>query len=263
MSIILITGNHPRHHYFVNELVETGLVTGWIREVREEFIPETPSGLNKNIKKLYDYHFLQRSIQENEFFGIPKDPDIDIYEVDKDSLNGEDCYNFLKTKDPNLVLSYGCHKLDNNFLNCANAVFWNSHGGLSPDYRGVITHFWPSYFLEPQMTGMTLHETTEKIDGGSLIFQSSCPMVQGDTLHMLACRTVANYCSELRERLLKLDLQQLPSGSSQKSTGKIFRSSDWRPDHLKVIYETYQDKIVDLTISNEIQGRIPKLISVI
>ena len=41
MTIILITGNHPRHHYFVNELVETGLVTGWIKELREEFIRNT------------------------------------------------------------------------------------------------------------------------------------------------------------------------------------------------------------------------------
>lgn len=31
----------------------------------------------------------------------------------------------------------------------------------------------------------------------------------------------------------------------------------------KIFDETYQDKIVDLTISNEIRGRIPKLISVI
>ena len=61
----------------------------------------------------------------------------------------------------------------------------------------------------------------------------------------------------------KLNFDELPSGMIQKSSGKIFRSSDWRPDHLKIIYEQYQDKIVDLTISKEISGRIPKLISVI
>ena len=263
MSIILITGNHPRHYYFVNELVKTGLIKGWIKEKREEFIPETPLGLDKNIKKLFDHHFSQRAFYENEFFGAPTQPEIDILEVDIASLNSNQTINFLLNKNPDLVLSYGCHKLDSNFISSTNAKFWNSHGGLSPDYRGVITHFWPSYFLEPQMTGMTLHETTDKIDGGSLIFQSSCSMVPGDTLHMLACRTVITYCQELREKIQKLNFDQLPSGMIQKSSGKIFRSSDWRPDHLKIIYEQYQDKIVDLTISKEISGRIPKLISVI
>ena len=32
MSIVLITGNHPRHQYFVNSLSTTGLIHGWIRE---------------------------------------------------------------------------------------------------------------------------------------------------------------------------------------------------------------------------------------
>ena len=142
MNIVLITGNHPRHHYFVNELAKTGLVSGWIKEIREEFIPETPIGLNKNIKKLYDHHFLQRSIHENEFFGKPKEPDIDIYEVDKDSLNGEGSYNFLKNKNPDLVLSYGCHKLDNDFLSCANAVFCNIFRNCSDFRRYIFSRFY-------------------------------------------------------------------------------------------------------------------------
>jgi hypothetical protein len=36
-----------------------------------------------------------------------------------------------------------------------NLARWNIHGGLSPWYRGAITHFWPSYMLEPQLTGMS------------------------------------------------------------------------------------------------------------
>ena len=111
-------------------------------------------------------------------------------EVDVDSLNSEDTIRFVNNYNPNLVISYGCHKLHQKFINNVTARFWNTHGGLSPEYRGVITHFWPSYFLEPQMTGMTLHETTDFLDGGELIFQTAAPMVQGDTLHRLAARNV-------------------------------------------------------------------------
>ena len=75
------------------------------------------------------------------------------------------------------------------------------------------------------------------------------------------CRSITG--EGIREKVQKLNFDELPSGMIQKSSGKIFRSLDWRPDHLKIIYEQYQDKIVDLTISKEISGRIPKLISVI
>ena len=113
------------------------------------------------------------------------------------------------------------------------------------------------------MTGMTLHETTDKIDGGALIFQSCAPLTRGDTLHMLACRTVQNYSYELRVKLKTLDLDNIPQGEIQKTSGRIFKGSDWWPEHLSLIYNLYEDKIVDLAISGEILGRIPNLISVI
>ncbi len=263
MSIVLITGDHPRHKFFVNEMLETGLISGWIAESREEFIPETPVNLNKKTKELFKYHFDQRAKWENEFFSSTDISSVSSLEVNKDSLNSNETIQFINSKAPKLVISYGCHKLESNLIENIPAKFWNSHGGLSPDYRGVTTHFWPSYFLEPQMTGMTLHETTDKIDGGALIFQSCAPLTSGDTLHMLACRTVQNYSYELRVKLTTLDLDNIPQGEIQKTSGRIFKGSDWRPEHLSLIYDLYEDKIVDLAISGEILGRIPNLISVI
>ena len=40
------------------------------------------------------------------------------------------------------------------------------------------------------MTGMTLHETTDFLDGGEIIFQTASSMVRVDTLHRLAARNV-------------------------------------------------------------------------
>lgn len=45
MSIVAITGDHPRHAYFVRCLAETGLLVAWIRERREAFVPSAPAGL--------------------------------------------------------------------------------------------------------------------------------------------------------------------------------------------------------------------------
>ena len=85
--------------------------------------------------------------------------------VEKNELNSAKTYDFIKEFNPEIVLSYGCSKLDQHLTSKLQSTFWNIHGGLSPHYRGVITHS-NKLLLEPQMTGMTLHETTNAIDRG-------------------------------------------------------------------------------------------------
>ena len=41
--------------------------------------------------------------------------------------------------------------------------------------------------------------------------------------------------------------------------GKLFLKSDWKPEMLRKIYESYNDKIVDLYLKKEISSPIPTL----
>ncbi len=53
-------------------------------------------------------------------------------------------------------------------------------------------------------------------------------------------------------------------GVEQKKNGKLFLEKDWRPEHLRLIYDTYEDKIVDLWFDGEIsRENNPELISVL
>lgn len=265
-NICLITGNHPRHKYFANKLISTGKVCSWIIEKREEFIPKPPSDLSEELKNLFNHHFSERDRIESEIFGSSKEiieTIVPICKVNVEELNTDKTIKFVKKHNPLLVLSYGCHTISSKFLQAVESRFWNTHGGLSPEYRGVTTHFWPSYFLEPQMTGMTLHETNDFLDAGEIIFQTAAPMVKGDTLHRLAARNVEIYCEELSSKIVNLDFSNLPRGNKQHSYGKVFTSKDWRPEHLRLIYEKYKDRIVDATLKNEIKGRNPDLITVL
>ena len=263
MSIILISGDHPRHKYFVKSLITTGLVVGLILEKRENFIPVAPKNISKKLSTLFDHHFLLRDKVESEFFQINQDINIPAIEVSKESLNSIETISFIKKMNPKLVLSYGCHKIDKSIINSFKCKFWNTHGGLSPWYRGTITHFWPSYFLEPQMTGVTLHETSDLIDGGNILFQTSPEMVKGDGIHQLASRSIRKYINILKEKLIGLDYNNLPNGRPQSSTGKVFKTSDWKPEHLEIIYDKYDDSIVDLYLSGGIKNKLPNLISVL
>jgi len=263
MSIVLITGDHPRHSHLVRLLAEAGFVSGWVREMRESFEPEPPANLTDDMKALFRLHFRRRAEAEEEFFGSSRMADVPTLGVSRADLNGTKVLKFLNDRAPKLVLSYGCHKLSSATRDACGAVFWNTHGGLSPEYRGVTTHFWPSYFLEPQMTGMTLHETTDALDGGGIIFQTSGSMVRGDGLHQLAARTVKDYAAQLSDQLAKVNFLDLPSGKTQTNSGRLFMSSDWRPEHLLNIYRHHEDRIVDQILDGKLAGRLPNLVSVI
>lgn len=262
MTIVAITGDHPRHAYFVRCLAETGLLAAWVRERRESFMLEAPAGLNSGTRRLFDLHFARREEAEDAIFGSPDVSGIRIYDTSLAGLNGPGVIELLREIRPKVVMSYGCHKLSSELRAAVPATFWNTHGGLSPEYRGAITHFWPSYMLEPQMTGMTLHQTTDFLDGGEVIFQSGAVLNRGDGVHMLAARTVSAYAKELKQVLPRaLESETLPVGRRQKSSGKLWVSSDWRPEHLHFIYDTWGDRIVDRVLDGDIDGKEPRLLS--
>ena len=262
--IALITGSHPRHLYLGEELIKTQKIKCWIIEERESFSPNPPAQLSTSLREIYNHHFSERCrIEKLVFKKTEKSSDILKIKVSRNQLNSYKTLKFLKENSIKLVISYGCHKIDNKFIDSLGIVFWNLHGGISPDYRGVITHFWPSYFLEPQMTGMTLHETTDLIDGGNIILQTSSPLVRGDTLHRLAARNVQHFIKIFKIKLSNLNLDKLPSGIPQLGSGKVFKSNDWRPEHLRLIYDVYSDAIVDAVIDGKIKGRVPVLKGVI
>lgn len=265
MRIMLITGNHLRHRFIVSTLCQYCEVVGWIAEVRDPMVPTPPAGLSEHLTQLFNHHFAMRDRAENEFFADGADIPARVPQlsVSLAELNGARVHDFLRQHPADVVISYGCHKLLPETMNILpHARFVNIHGGLSPYYRGVTTHFWPVYFLEPQMVGFTLHETTQNLDGGAILLQNSYQPVRGDTLHFIAARTTVAFAQLLAERLSQVQETQLPPGIKQRTTGRLFVSADWRPEHLRLIYDFYHDAIVDALLDGEIQGRTVPLIDV-
>ncbi|WP_179379877.1 formyltransferase family protein [Jannaschia marina] len=260
-KIVFISGDHPRHAQIAVTLAGAGCLAGWIRETREAFVPEPDGALPADLARLFRLHFERRAAAEERAFGHAPTRADGIgprLDVPLEDLNGPRVHRFLDDCRPELILSYGCHKLTPETLAHAPRA-WNTHGGLSPWYRGVITHFWPSYLLEPQMTGITLHETTEAIDGGGILLQTGVEMVAGDGLHDLAARAVDTYARALPGFLARCG-RDLPSGLRQRTTGRIWTSAQWRPEHLRPIYETWDDAIVDRVLDGTLTGRVPRLL---
>jgi hypothetical protein len=261
MNIVFMTGSHPRHAFVAEAVARSGLLRGLVIEEREDHMPEPPKGLAPATESLFRRHFADRAASEAKFFRSVNTPSgVNSLKVSLDDLNGPKTWAFLDQQKPDLVLSYGVHKLTPETLGHACGLRWNIHGGLSPWYRGVVTHFWPSYFLEPQMTGMTLHETTEAIDGGAIVHQTAADLVRGDGIHDLACRAVAGLALHLPELLQRAAIGHTSPPVVQKTSGRIWRSVDWRPEHLHPVYELYGNKIVDFALDGKFECHPPKLI---
>ena len=258
MKILLLTGSHPRHAMIARALFSTGALAGLIIEQRENHIPSTPTNIPDHTAKLFTHHFKLRADREKAFFSDPTLPDINTLRVSKDDINSPHTHQFIKKIMPDLLLSYGVHKLTNETLDCTSGETWNIHGGLSPWYKGVITHFWPSYMLEPQMTGMTVHDLTQQLDAGAIVHQAVAPMISKDGLHDVACRAVTEIASELPRLLEAFDKRGVKK-VKDKTNGKLWLAKDWRPAHLHKIYDHYNDGIVDAYLNGDFEGSPPKL----
>lgn len=264
MKILFLTGNHPRHLFMARALARTGHLAGLVLETREAHVPAPPVTLPQATRTLFERHFAGREAAESRFFVAPAGDDplagIEAHSIARTELNGPVTWAIIDRLQPDLLFSYGVHKLTPETLAHAPRLRWNIHGGLSPWYRGVTTHFWPSYFLQPRHTGVTLHETTEQIDGGDVVHQTAAPLVRGDGMHELACRAVTAFADELPEVVARVGQGTLRPPVHPTTSGRIWRSSDWEPAHLHLVYELYQNRIVDRCLDGEFGQAEPKLV---
>ena len=246
--ITLIIGNHPRHFYFASKLQNFLNIETLIIERRENFFTN-----DKELTNLEKIHFKKRSEAEFSFFGKVNENNIkskSVFFINREDLNNGKLEKILQDKENLNLISYGCHKLDNKILNKFKFNKWNVHGGLSPSYRGSITHFWPSYLLEPEFTGMTLHKLTQDIDGGEIIYQSVVDLNKDDGIHENAARCVKEFSDKIGNKLKNINFEKELIGISQNSTGRIWTSKMWTPKLLDVIYNHFEDKINKFCFEN-------------
>ena len=261
MRVCFLTGSHPRHAFVARALAQTGTLAGLVIENRENLLPEPPTGIPNHTRSLFIDHFRGREAAEARFFGAAALPDVPAYHVDMTELNTSATVAFVNEQSPDLILTYGVHKLTAETLLGLQAEYkWNIHGGLSPWYRGVITHFWPSFLLEPQMTGMTVHKLTQDIDGGDIIHQSLADLVRGDGVHELACRAVQSLCSDLKQLMELTATGALKGPFKPATTDRIWRSVDWQPGHLHIVYDFYRNRVVDHFLNGDFQHKEPKVV---
>ncbi|GED14522.1 formyltransferase family protein [Aneurinibacillus migulanus] len=266
-NVVILIGSHPRHFYIAKKLYEVGLLKALVVEEREIFVPEPPTGLPDIDRKNFIRHFHDRNEAERRFFGEEKlkelPSDLPVLKVSLAELNSDKVKEWVLSHQPDHVLTYGVHKISDELLSSFPKYSWNIHGGLSPWYRGNITLFWPFYMLRPNWAGMTIHYLTAQLDGGAIVHHSVPELHRGDGVHDVACRAVVQVADDIVQILQqRAEGREFP-GTTQKSSGKLFIGTDWHPQHLRVVYNLYNNDIVDRYLDEEIISPPPPLVTVL
>jgi methionyl-tRNA formyltransferase len=264
VRLLLVTGDSPRHVYLHNKLCGLGIEIIWVIENRHNSISKKNMKIDGTTKvgRIYSHHLKDWKESESHFFGIPSFDSETSFRISVESseVNSPENIRKFAESEPDVILSYGCSKLSEDFLKIPNCKKLNVHGGLSPWYRGTITNFWPSYLLEPQFTGLTLHETDNRIDGGDVIFQTAVQLESKDGVNQNSCRATRQFIDELVSRLQKSP-EKLRNyvAVPQTTSGRIWTNSMWTPHHLFFIYESMNNKVNDYCKRNNLLTRTPKL----
>lgn len=148
---------------------------------------------NQALLVLYRFLFERRKDKRafNEIFrSKPSDyiekENIDTIEV-KD-VNSDEVRDFIKSKNPQLVVVSGAPLLSQQIIEVAEGRIINLHPGFSPQYRGRYGCFWPIYNREPELVGATVHYVDSGIDTGAILIQKKVDYYTNDTLKIITYR---------------------------------------------------------------------------
>lgn len=261
MKVLLATGNHPRHNYLARILHENNALHALITETRENFIPEPPVELEPALKQCFITHFSKRERAENSIFNLTPPIIENQLIIPSDGLNSKETIDFILNSNPDIIITAGIGLIGGEVLRACPKEIWNIHGGLSPWYKGAITHFWPSYHLQPQYTGCTIHRINSGIDSGDIIHQTPAVLEEGDGLHQLSSKSLKFAFESIIPLLDLLKKQGELKSLKQGKTGKLWLKKDWHPQHLELIYGFYNDRIVDAYLQNKLYQERPNLFS--
>ena len=137
----------------------------------------------------------------------------------------------------------------------------NLHSGLAPYYKGAACNFWPFYFLEPNWVGMTFHFLSNKLDSGKIIHHTVPRLNIKDNIHDLSCKAQLKSFKEslnIIEMIKKKKIKEY----ELTSNGKLFLKKDFRPEHLRIVYNLFKDDIVKYYLQNKFYKTKPKIVSI-
>ena len=267
MKLVLFSGSHPRHLFINSAVLEHFEDILVIVMQREEIVPEPPDSLTSADKDLFIKHFKNRNKVEQEIYGNLL-PDYVFKEyktinVNDKELNTKRVADRIQAFNPDFAFIFGVNLILDPVIDILPVDKINLHLGLSPWYKGGATLYYPFYHLRPQYCGCTFHKITKEADAGEIIHQCVPKLEYGDKIHDVGAKCVIKAKDDLPSIFKHWKRERKFLGEKQKVLGKNWIGSDFHASQLRVIYDLFNDEIVDKYLDGELQQKNPKLFSCI
>lgn len=262
MNILLIIGDHLRHKKFLEILSNKEKISCVIMEKRENSIPSANFINNKIDKKNFIKHFKNREISEKKYFKLKKNKiNTKIIPIKNIKEKQNDCKKILSTINPDIVFTFGISLIPLKLLKIMPKYSINLHSGLAPYYKGAACNFWPFYFLEPNWVGMTFHLLSKKLDSGNILHHTTPKLHIKDNIHDVSCKAQLKSFKESLQIINMIKNKKIKEHKLNLN-GKLFLKKDFKPEHLRIVYNLYNDDLVKYYLQNKIHKTKPKLVSI-
>jgi methionyl-tRNA formyltransferase len=239
MNIAILTSNHNRHKYFVNEVSKVYNVIAVVSE-KKSFIPLNYAD-GKSDKDIINNHFYLRDEQEIKDFDSEFNADLDVLKVDKKYVNSNSVFDFLKSKNLDYIFVYGTGIIGKNIIEAYPKKIINMHLGLSPYYRGAGTNFWPVVNAELEYCGLTIHFLDEGVDTGDLISRGRAKAAKDDTIHSLGNKIIKVGINLICESIKKINQKEFRSIKQDLSIGKTYYRKDFNASTVLKAYKNIEN----------------------
>ncbi len=234
MNIAILTSNHNRHKYFVNEISKIYNVVAVVSE-EKSFIPLNYAD-GQSDEDIINNHFYLRDIKEEKDFDSAFNKKLDVLKVDKKDVNSSLVFDFLQSKNIDYIFVYGTGIIKNNIIDAYPKKIINMHLGLSPFYRGAGTNFWPVVNNELEFCGLTIHFLDEGIDTGDLISRGRAKATKDDNIHSLGNKIIKVGIKLICESIQKINTKSFISIKQNLSIGKNYYRKDFNASSVQKAY---------------------------
>lgn len=96
------------------------------------------------------------------------------------SVNSKECIRTIRREKPDIIVVNGTRIISKRVLECTDAIFINTHVGITPKYRGVHGGYWALVNRDIQNCGVTVHIVDSGIDTGGILYQKIINITSAD-----------------------------------------------------------------------------------
>ncbi len=131
-----------------------------------------------------------------------------------ENVNDDRAVQILRRFNPDAVVVNGTRILSKRILDATDAVFLNTHVGMTPRYRGVHGGYWALANGDEAHCGVTVHLVDEGIDTGGVLYQARITVSRADNINTYPYLQIAEAIP-----LMKQALRDAANGSLVVRTG--------------------------------------------